>query len=201
MAVPAHSERIAFGPFEMDAASGELLKHSVRVRLSSQRFRILLLLVNHSGEVISQERLKNEIWGDGVFVDFEHGLHAAINKLRQALGDSAENPRYIETVPGRGYRFIGVLERASQFTPVRTRKFLRRHRLAAIGTAAGIVFLVLTGVAAWSLARDSARSPKLTGKDTIVLADFDNKTGDPVFDEERSAWRSPRSFNNRPTSP
>ncbi len=78
MAVPSHSERVAFGPFEMDAASGEMLKHGVRLRLSGQPFRILLFLVNHSGEVISPERLKNEIWGDGVFVDFEHGLHAAM---------------------------------------------------------------------------------------------------------------------------
>ena len=118
MAIPSHSGRIAFGPFEIDAAAGEILKHGVRLRLSGQPFRILLLLVNHAGEVISQERLKNEIWGEGIFVDFEHGLHAAVNKLRQALGDSAENPRYIETVPGRGYRFIGVLERVSPLPSV-----------------------------------------------------------------------------------
>lgn len=155
MAVPSHSGRIAFGPFEMDAAAGEFLKHGVRLRLSGQPFRLLLLLVNHSGEVVSQERLKKEIWGDGVFVDFEHGLHAAMNRLRQALGDSAENPRYIETVPGRGYRFIGVLERASEFTPVAAvaegepQPAAAKHRLVWWGAAA--VLLMVASAIGWRL--------------------------------------------------
>ena len=113
MAKPSQAERLVFGPFELDAPSGELLKHGIRIRLSGQPFRILALLVNQPGEVIPYDRFKEEIWDNGTFVDFEHGLHAAMNKLRRALGDSAENPRYIETVPGRGYRFIGVLERSS----------------------------------------------------------------------------------------
>ena len=113
MAELSHSERVVFGPFELDAAAGELLKHGIRVRLSGQPFRILALLLSHSGEVIPYQRFKEEIWDGGTFVDFEHGLHAAMNKLRRAMGDSADNPRYIETVPGRGYRFIGVLVRAA----------------------------------------------------------------------------------------
>lgn len=120
MVGPSSSERIVFGPFELDAPSGELLKHGIRIRLPGQPFRILALLLSQPGEVIPYERFKAEIWEDGTFVDFEHGLHAAMNKLRRALGDSAENPRYIETVPGRGYRFIGTLERsvASEVRPV-----------------------------------------------------------------------------------
>jgi Tol biopolymer transport system component/DNA-binding winged helix-turn-helix (wHTH) protein len=106
----SQAERIVFGPFELDPASGDLLKHGIRVRLSGQPFRILALLLSQPGEVIPYERLKEQVWDTGTFVDFEHGLHAAMNKLRRALGDSAENPRYVETVPGRGYRFIGVLE-------------------------------------------------------------------------------------------
>lgn len=113
MAAPSRPGRIAFGPFEADPGSGELLKHGVRVRISGQPFRILTLLLSQPGELVSHERLKEEIWGDGTFVDFEHGLHAALNKLRRALGDSADEPRYIETVPGRGYRFIGDLERTT----------------------------------------------------------------------------------------
>ncbi len=184
MAVPSHSGRIAFGPFEMDAASGELLKHGVRLRLSGQPFRILLLLVNHAGEVISQERLKKEIWGDGVFVDFEHGLHAAINKLRQALGDSAENSRYIETVPGRGYRFIGVLERTLPFTPEAAveeegakppgaQPAASKRRLVWWGAAA--VLLMVASAIGWRLRGPSpARPPWKLTKLTSDAGRFDS---------------------------
>ena len=69
-----------------------------------------MLLLKTPGELVTREQLREQIWGEGTFVDFEHGLNAAMNKLRRALGDSAENPRYIETMPGRGYRFIGTLD-------------------------------------------------------------------------------------------
>jgi len=101
--------RAAFGPFEVDAAAGELRKSGLRIRLAGQPFQILLVLLAHPGEVVSRDQLTKQIWSEGTFVDFEHGLSAAVNKLRRALGDSAENPRYIETVPGFGYRFIGSI--------------------------------------------------------------------------------------------
>jgi eukaryotic-like serine/threonine-protein kinase len=103
--------RFAFGPFEVNVPAGQLLKSGVRIRLSGQPFQILLILLAHPGDVVTNEQMREQIWKDGTFVDFEHGLHAAVNKLRRGLGDSAENPRYIETVSGRGYRFIGALER------------------------------------------------------------------------------------------
>ena len=109
--------RLAFGPFEVNAAAGELLKSGVRIRLSSQPFQILLTLLAHPGDVVTSEQLHEQIWPHGTFVDFEHGLHAAVNKLRRVLGESAENPRYVETVPGRGYRFIGAVERDPR-TPI-----------------------------------------------------------------------------------
>src|SRR5689334_1754453 len=102
--------RIAFGPFELDASGGRLYKSGLRVRLAGQPFQILLVLLARPDEVVSRETLRAQIWGDSTFVDFEHSLSAAINKLRRALGDSAEKPRYIETVPGRGYRFIGSVQ-------------------------------------------------------------------------------------------
>ena len=105
-----------FGPFEVNAHTGELRKRGVRVRLSGQPFQILLLLLAKPGDLVTREELREQLWSDGTFVDFEHGLNAAINKLRRALGDSAEHPRYIETAPGRGYRFIGVLERESELS-------------------------------------------------------------------------------------
>lgn len=102
--------RFAFGPFEVNGTTGVLLKSGVRIRLSSQPFRILLILLDHPGDLVTSEQLREQVWKEGTFVDFEHGLHVAVNKLRSALNDSAENPRYIETMPGCGYRFIGILE-------------------------------------------------------------------------------------------
>ena len=100
---------LLFGPFSVDAVAGELRRRGVRVRLGGQPVDILLLLLGRPGELVTREELRQRLWSDGTFVDFEHGLNAAINKLRRALGDSAEHPRYIETVTGRGYRFIGTL--------------------------------------------------------------------------------------------
>src|SRR5579884_3889134 len=102
--------RLAFGPFELNVPAGELRKRGIRIRLSGQPFQILLFLVAHPGEIVTREQLREHVWRDGTFVDFEAGLNAAMAKLRRALGDSAENPRYIETVPGSGYRFIARLD-------------------------------------------------------------------------------------------
>src|ERR1022692_2729296 len=112
MLPPSQSaDRLVFGPFEVNIRTGQLLKSGVRIRLSGQPLQILLIVLAQSGEVVTSEQLREQIWKEGTFVDFEHGLHAAVNKLRRCLGDSADNPRYVETVPGRGYRFIGVVER------------------------------------------------------------------------------------------
>lgn len=94
----------------MNAAAGELRRSGLRVRLSGQPFQILLVLLDHPGNVVTREQLREKIWTDQTFVDFEHGLNAAMNKLRRALGDSATKPKYIETLPGYGYRFIGDVE-------------------------------------------------------------------------------------------
>jgi len=109
--------RLTFGPFEVNASTGELLKGGIRVRLPAQPFAILLLLLQRPGELVTRQQLREQIWGEGTFVDFEHGLNAAMNKLRRALADSAENPRYIETMPGRGYRFVGTLD-CEQVVPI-----------------------------------------------------------------------------------
>lgn len=102
--------RPAFGPFEVDTAAGELFKGGIRIRLPRQPFAILIILLRNAGEVVTREQFRDQIWSEGTFVNFEQGLNTAMNKLRTALGDPAEKPRYIETVPGRGYRFIGILE-------------------------------------------------------------------------------------------
>jgi eukaryotic-like serine/threonine-protein kinase len=109
---PNQPSRLAFGPFEYDELSGTLIKHGIRVRLQGKPLQILLLLVNQPGQVISRDDLKYALWQGRTFVDFEQGLNSAVNKLRQTLGDSAEQPRYVETLPGRGYRFIAPLRSA-----------------------------------------------------------------------------------------
>jgi cholera toxin transcriptional activator len=101
--------RLVFGPFAFDRASGELRKHGVRLRLHGQPLQILATLINVPGRVISRDEFQQQLWQASTFVDFDHGLNSAMNRLRQVLGDSADQPRYIETLPGRGYRFIAEI--------------------------------------------------------------------------------------------
>jgi DNA-binding winged helix-turn-helix (wHTH) protein len=101
---------IRFGVFEVDLDTGELRKQGVRIKLRDQPFQILRLLLAHPGEVLSRDELQKQLWAGDTFVDFDRGLNKAVNHLREALGDSAENPRFIETLPKRGYRFIAPVE-------------------------------------------------------------------------------------------
>jgi len=102
--------RVQFGVFEADFTTGELRRSGVRVRLQSQPFKLLAVLVEHAGEVVSRETLQKELWGAETTVDFDHSLGIAVNKLRDALGDSADNPRFVETLAKRGYRFIAPIK-------------------------------------------------------------------------------------------
>ncbi len=95
-----------FGPFEVNPASGELLKNGRRIKLQEQPYRLLVVLLENSGEVISREELRNRLWPQDTFVDFDGSLRVAVGKLREALDDNADDPRYIETIPKRGYRFL-----------------------------------------------------------------------------------------------
>ena len=107
-----YPQRVRFGPFEADLETHELWKNGVKLKLGGQPFEILALLLNRPGQMVSREELQKEIWTADTFVDFNHGLNAAVNKLRETLSDSAEEPKYIETLPRRGYRFIGTIENA-----------------------------------------------------------------------------------------
>src|SRR6266481_5508030 len=104
---------VRFGVFELNPTTGELRKHGIRVRLQDQPLKLLLCLLETPGEIWSREDLMRRIWPEGTFVDFERGLNVAITRLRQVLGDSADTPRYIETVGRKGYRFIAPVERTS----------------------------------------------------------------------------------------
>src|SRR5215471_652695 len=100
------SRVVRFGVFELDLRAGELRKHGLKVKLQDQPFQVLVMLLEHAGDVVTREQLFEKLWSTDTFVDFERSLNAAVKKLRQALGDSADNPRFIETLARRGYRFL-----------------------------------------------------------------------------------------------
>ena len=109
MEPPAQAERMCFGPFEANLRSGELRTHGVRLKLQDQPFQVLALLLEHAGDVVTREELRQRLWPADTFVDFDTGLNSAVKKLRDVLADSADAHRYIETIPRRGYRFIAPL--------------------------------------------------------------------------------------------
>ena len=95
-----------FGVYQLDLHARELYKHGIRMRLQDQPFQVLAILLEKPGEVVTREDLRQRVWGGDTYVDFDHSLNISVNKLREALGDSAASPRFIETLPRRGYRFI-----------------------------------------------------------------------------------------------
>jgi cholera toxin transcriptional activator len=108
------SRRYRFGVFEVDSTTGELRRKGVRVKLPSQPFQVLLMLLERPGEMLTREEICRALWPDGTFVDFEHGMNSAVNRLREALGDQASNPRFVETLARRGYRFLAPVERIAR---------------------------------------------------------------------------------------
>src|ERR1700677_4485038 len=107
---PSSVRSVRFGVFEVDLRAGELSKKGIRVRLQGQPYLLLITLLRQQGEVVAREELRRTLWPEDTFVDFDHSLGTAVNKLREVLGDSASNPRFVETIPRRGYRFIAPVE-------------------------------------------------------------------------------------------
>ena len=135
---------IRFGVFEADLRSGELRKSGVKIRLREQAFQVLSELLERPGEVVTREELRDRLWPDGTFVDFDHSLNAAVNSIREVLGDSATSPRFVETIPRRGYRFVAAVEKPEIKRPT-------RPRLITVRQAAWAVTLIaLVAVAASS---------------------------------------------------
>lgn len=114
MGESSQAARYRFGVFEADAATGELRRAGLRVKVNVQPFQLLLLLLARPGEILTREELARELWPDGTFVDYEHGVNSAVNRVREALGDSARNPRFVETLARRGYRFVAPVERLGE---------------------------------------------------------------------------------------
>lgn len=103
--------RYRFGVFEADAATGELRRRGMRVKLNAQPMQVLLMMLGRPNEVLTRDEIAKELWPDGTFVDFDHGVNSAVNRIREALGDKASNPRFVETLARRGYRFVAPVER------------------------------------------------------------------------------------------
>src|SRR5438552_3743357 len=173
---------LRFGTFEVDLRAGGLRKRGVRMKLQEQPFHVRTVLLQRPREVVTREELRNQNWPADTFVDFDNSLNTAINKLREALGDSADNPRFIETLPRRGYRFIAPVTGVDGTTRGTATGASAPWRPSSrkIVVAAAIAVLA-AGIAGGLLWR--ARQPRhLSEKDTIVLGDFANSTGDAVFD-------------------
>jgi eukaryotic-like serine/threonine-protein kinase len=181
-----------FGVFELDHRSGELRKSGVRVRLRTQSLQVLTLLLDRAGDVVTREELQRHIWSTDTFVDFERGLNKAVNRLRDVLGDTASSPRFIETLPKRGYRFIAPVEHSAAASETSSPEVAPTQPTPDVPTASrttppgsvrwlvagGLALIVVTAAtSAWIARRSPATEPI-----TVVLADFDNRTGDPAFD-------------------
>ena len=111
--------RYRFGVFEADAATGELRRQGLRVKLNAQPFQILLMLLDRPGQLITRDEISRVLWPEGTFVDYEHGVNSAVNRIREALGDTAGSPRFVETLARRGYRFLAPVERIAEHIPER----------------------------------------------------------------------------------
>src|SRR6202142_1090186 len=147
------TRRVRFDAFEVDMRSGEVRKHGIRLKLHGQPFQVLSLLLEHPGDLVTREELRQKLWPGDTFVDFDTGLNSAVKKLRDALCDSAEEPRYIETLPRRGYRFIARVENGDLTAPAAVHEKLAvvplptplslSKRWRVPGVAAFVLFLVV----------------------------------------------------------
>ncbi len=191
-ASPSPCGAICFGVFEIDLRAGELRKQGVKVKLQEQPFQVLQILLEHPGEIVSREDLRQRIWPADTFVDFEGGVNNAIKRLREALGDRAETPRYIETLPRRGYRFIGTVNGITQAAPANgsapigkphaepraSRQTLRTGILIGLGLAA--LLLAILGFRPnkwWQHLRGTSGGPQIR---SIAVLPLQNLSGDPT---------------------
>jgi DNA-binding winged helix-turn-helix (wHTH) protein/tetratricopeptide (TPR) repeat protein len=186
------TRKVRFGAFDIDLRLGQLHKHGIRLKLQDQPFQVLALLLERPGDLVTREEFRQKLWPADTFVDFDTGLNSAIKKLRDVLGDSAEKPRYIGTLPRRGYRFMARVENGNgdlpasaaveeELAPVLpagpTPELWNNRRI--IVTAGVSAFLIVAAIASWRIV--FARH-MLAETDVILLASFVNKTGDPIFD-------------------
>ncbi len=176
--------RIArFGSFEADLQEGKLTKAGIRIRLQEQPLQILALLLEHPGQLVTREEIRQKLWARDTFVEFDDALNTAVRKLRAALNDSADTPRFLETVPRRGYRFVAPVAwtpESPALAPIKSPAGRHPYLYLYLGLAAA---LLVAGAAVGGYRHLRRPGFQITLKDTIVLADFANTTGDAVFDD------------------
>ena len=192
------AQSFLLGPFEVHQDSGELRKNGRKIRLPEQPFRVLQMLLERPGEVVTREEIRQHLWTEETFVDFDNGLNAAINRLRNALGDSAEHPRYIETLPRRGYRLIVPVESIKSVAPLNQSAAPAREvpqedsehaaafwflllRSWRASWRRGIPLVILLAAVAGYFALRHTLGPPKPRADRVMLAvlPFQNLTGDP----------------------
>jgi Tol biopolymer transport system component/DNA-binding winged helix-turn-helix (wHTH) protein len=191
-AVPA-PKVLRFGNYEVDLSSGELRKSGLKVRLTGQPFQILAILLERPGELVTREQLQKRLWPGDTFVDFDGGLNAAVNRVREALGDSAENPRFVETLPKRGYRFIGQVERTPQANSTESLPVVDDQqsgiagRVWKIGIVAGSVILLTAFALLFpTLARRFLRQPRPQLLEAVPLTTLPGQEISPSFSPDGS---------------
>jgi TolB-like protein/DNA-binding winged helix-turn-helix (wHTH) protein/Tfp pilus assembly protein PilF len=177
MEVLLRSRRVTrFGPFDVNLRAGELRKHGLKIKLQQQPFRILALLLEHPGEVVTREELRQAIWPADTFVDFDEGLDATIYKLRNALGDSSEKPRFVETLPRRGYRFIAPVK---EVVPKTSRV---RNLLTFVGVLTAVVLALFLGLNLAGLRDRLLRRSSERRIRSLLVLPLRNLSGDPSQD-------------------
>jgi TolB-like protein/DNA-binding winged helix-turn-helix (wHTH) protein/Flp pilus assembly protein TadD len=195
---PKLRRRLRFGVFDLDLQAGELRKHGLRIRLQEQPFEVLAMLLERPGEVVTREELQKKLWPADTFVDFNHGLNKAINKVREALSDSAESPRFVETVARRGYRFLAEVEVAdaarpetAATPPTRTeapsspepvgKPAMRKLVLRPVAWKISVFLaLLVTGcLAAWKLHFSNRPPPVIR---SLAVLPFESLSSDPAQD-------------------
>lgn len=178
MADSSQPRTVRFGLFELDLRAGELRKNGVKIKLQEQPFRILVSLLRQPGEVVTREELRRELWPSDTFVDFDHSLNAAVKRLRDALDDTAENPRFIETLPRHGYRFVATNEpqviQKKAFNSSLTRRGV--PLVAVILVMALALYTVYAGGVRSKLSSDFATQPQIHSLAVLPLTNF---SGDP----------------------
>jgi TolB-like protein/DNA-binding winged helix-turn-helix (wHTH) protein/Flp pilus assembly protein TadD len=166
---------VHFGVFQLDLKAGELHKAGLRVKLQDQPFRVLAVLVERAGQVVTREELRQRVWPSNVYVDFDQGLNNAIKKVREALGDSADSPRLIETVARHGYRFLADVSAApGAAAEPRSRSRPLRNGIVLAATA-----VLLAAVGYWAWHRAAERAAPSPEKVILAVLPFDNLSGDP----------------------
>jgi len=188
MGIPAESESsVRFGEFKLDLRTRELRCNGHTSYLQEQPFQVLAVLLDRPGQLVTRDELMKQLWPSDTFVDFDRSLNKAVNRLREALDDHAEQPRFIETVPRRGYRFISPVQAqphvATGASPVRAPKNSARQRTRQWKILLPTAVLLIAALVGGALYWRSRQAKKPTGKVTIVLADFVNNTSDPVLED------------------